>query len=89
MQDYLLTNQYLLGPDSIESTSADLQRIFGLAEPLDTATVKTIMTAKPETLEATFDNITKTYGSFDNYLREGLKISESELAALRQHLLEP
>ena len=89
MQDYLLTNQYLLGPDSIESTSADLQRIFGLAEPLDTATVKTIMSAKPETLEATFDNITKTYGSFDNYLREGLKISESELAALRQHLLEP
>ena len=44
---------------------------------------------KPETLEATFDNITKTYGSFDTYLREGLKISESELAALRQHLLEP
>jgi protein-tyrosine phosphatase len=89
MQDYLLTNQYLLGPDSIENTRADLRRIFGLAEPLDTATVKTIMTAKPETLEATFDNITKTYGSFDNYLREGLKISESELAALRQHLLEP
>jgi protein-tyrosine phosphatase len=89
MQDYLLTNQYLLGPDSIENTRADLRRIFGLAEPLDTATVKTIMTAKPETLEATFDNITKTYGSFDNYLREGLKISESERAALRQHLLEP
>ena len=89
MQDYLLTNQYLLGADSIENTRADLQRIFGLAEPLDTATVKTIMTAKPETLEATFDNITKTYGSFDTYLREGLKISESELAALRQHPLEP
>lgn len=89
IQDYLLTNQYLLGPDSIESTRADLQRIFGLAKPLDTATVKTIMTAKPETLEATFDNITKTYGSFDNYLREGLNISESELAALRKILLEP
>jgi protein-tyrosine phosphatase len=89
MQDYLLTNQYLLGPDSLENTRADLQRVFGLAEPPDTATVKTIMTARPETLEATFDNITKTYGSFDNYLREGVKISESELAALRQHVLEP
>ncbi len=89
IQDYLLTTRYMLAPDSLEKTTADLQRIFGLAEPPDTATVQAIMTTRPETLEATFDNIAKRYGSFANYLRDGLKISDSDLAALRQLLLEP
>jgi protein-tyrosine phosphatase len=47
------------------------------------------MTTRPETLQATFDSINKTYGSFDNYLRDGLKLSDSDLARLRHHLLEP
>jgi protein-tyrosine phosphatase len=89
IQDYLLTNRYMLGPNTIEKTRKDLQRIFGLSEPLDMATVKAIMTTRPEMLEVTFGNITQKYGSFDNYLREGLKISDSELAAIRQRLLEP
>ena len=89
IQDYLLTNRYMLAPDGIENTTADLQKIFGLAEPPDAATVKAVMTARPETLEATFDDITKTFGSFDNYLRDALKISDSDLASIRQRLLEP
>ena len=89
IQDYLLTTQYMLAPDSIERTTADLQKIFGLSEPPDSATVKTIMTTRPETLQATFDSINKTYGSFDNYLRDGLKITDSDLARLRDELLEP
>ena len=89
VQDYLLTTQYMLAPDSIARTTADLQKIFGLSEPPDTATVKAIMTTRPETLQATFDTINKTYGSFDNYLRDGLKISDSDLASLRERLLEP
>jgi protein-tyrosine phosphatase len=89
VQDYLLTNQYMLAPDSIQSTTADLQKIFGLPEPPDAATVKAIMTTRPETLEVTFDNVTKTYGSFDNYLRDGLNLTEAELTSIRQRLLEP
>jgi protein-tyrosine phosphatase len=89
IQDYLLSNQYLLAPDTIGSTAADLQRGFGLAEPPDLSTVKAIMTARPETLEATLDKIEKTYGSFDKYLRDGLKISDSDLARIRERLLEP
>jgi protein-tyrosine phosphatase len=89
VQDYLLSNQYLLAPDTIGDTTADLQRAFGLAEPPDISTVRTIMTARPETLEATLNKIEKTYGSFDNYLRDGLKISDSDLAMIRQRLLEP
>jgi protein-tyrosine phosphatase len=89
VQDYLLSNQFLLAPDTIRTTAADLEKAFGLAEPPDIATVKTIMTARPETLEATLDKIEKTYGSFNNYLRDGLKISDSELEMIRQRLLEP
>jgi protein-tyrosine phosphatase len=89
IQDYLLTTRYLLAPDSIEKTTADLQKIFGLSQPPDTSTVQTIMTTKPGTLEATFASLDKTYGSFDGYLRNALKISDSDLATLRQRLLEP
>src|SRR3984893_6512376 len=89
IQDYMLSNQYLLAAESIDRTSADLQLAFGLAETPDISTVRTIMTARPETLEATLDKIDKTYGSFDNYLRDALKLSDSDLAMIRQRLLEP
>src|SRR6266403_872338 len=89
IQDYMLSNQYLLAADTIETTTADLQRAFGLAEAPDISIVKTIMTAKPETLEATLAKIDKTYGSFGNYLRDALKLSDFELTNIRQRLLEP
>jgi protein-tyrosine phosphatase len=89
VQDYLLTNRYTLAADSIDRTTADLQRIFGLPQPPDVSFVRATMTTRPETLESTLDSIGKTYGSFDGYIRNGLKISDSELAMLRQRLLEP
>jgi protein-tyrosine phosphatase len=89
IQDYLLSNQYLLAPDAIENTAADLQRAFGLPELPDIATVRTIMTSKPETMEATLDQISKKYGSFENYLHDALHLSDSELTALRHRLVEP
>jgi protein-tyrosine phosphatase len=89
VQDYLLTNHYTLDSDSIDRTTADLQRIFGLSQPPDAAFVRATMTTIPETLESTLDTINKTYGSFDVYRRSQLKISDPELAMLRQRLLEP
>jgi hypothetical protein len=47
------------------------------------------MTTKPEKMEVTLDSIIRTYGSFGNYLRDCLQISDSELAMLRQRLLQP
>ena len=89
VHDYLLSNQFLLAPDAIESTAADLQLAFGLPEPPDLSTVKTIMTARPETLEATLDKIDQAYGSFHDYLRDAVKLSDSDLGRIRQRLLEP
>jgi len=89
VQDYLLTNRYTLDADSIGKTTADLQKIFDLPQPPDAAFVRAAMTTRPETLESTLDSIAKTYGSFDGYRRNGLKIPDSDLEMLRQRLLEP
>ena len=89
VQDYLLSNQFLLAPDAIQSTAADLQLAFGLPELPDLSTVKTIMTARPETLEGALDKIDETYGSFANYLRDAVKLPDSDLVRIRQRLLEP
>src|SRR6059058_6184587 len=89
VQDYMLSNQFLLAPEAINATAADLRLAFGLPEPPDLATVKSIMTSKPETLAATLDKIDQTYGSFANYLRHAAKLSEADLAKIRLNLLEP
>ena len=39
-------------------------------------------------IDATREEILKTYGSADNYLRKGLKLSDAEIQALRDSLLE-
>ncbi len=88
-QDYLLTTSYLLAPDRIDRTTADLQIMLGLSQPPDRSAVQSLMTTKPERLESTFDDITRAYGSFDAYLRNGMGIADSERALLRQRLLEP
>lgn len=89
VQDYLLSNQFLLTPDAIQRTGADLQLAFALPETPDLLTVNTIMTSKPETLVSTLDKIDRTYGSFPNYLRDAVKLSDVDLARIRQRLLEP
>ncbi|MBF6297480.1 tyrosine-protein phosphatase [Nocardia amamiensis] len=38
-------------------------------------------------LDASFDQASQTYGSFDGYVREGLKLTEGDIAALRAELL--
>jgi len=89
IQDYLLTSRYALAADSLDRTAVDLKRILGLPQLPAPLVVQAIMTTKPEKLEATFDTIISTFGSFDNYLRNGLQISEADLAVLRERLLEP
>lgn len=73
IQDYLLTNRYSLAAYSLAQTTVDLQRVLGLSQPPPPSAVRAIMTTKPEKLEATFDSITRTFGSFPNYLRSGCR----------------
>jgi protein-tyrosine phosphatase len=89
IEDYLRTTEYVLSAGSIEKTTADLQRLLQLPQRPDAAYVRARMTTKLETLEAAFDSINRIYGSFDGYRRNGLKLSDADLAMLRQRLLEP
>jgi protein-tyrosine phosphatase len=89
IQDYLLTNRYLLGPDSLGKTAADLQRLLNLPQAPDRTAVEAFMTARAETLESAFATIDKTHGSFANYVKNGLKLSDSAVAMLKDRLLEP
>ncbi|MEU7138748.1 tyrosine-protein phosphatase [Nocardia sp. NPDC046473] len=38
-------------------------------------------------LDAAFDQANQTYGSFDNYVRDGLKLTDGDIAALKAKLL--
>ncbi|WP_227981064.1 tyrosine-protein phosphatase [Nocardia spumae] len=38
-------------------------------------------------LDSAFDQVDQSYGSFDNYVRDGLKLSDNDIAALRAKLL--
>ncbi|MGV9860367.1 tyrosine-protein phosphatase [Gordonia sp. NPDC003425] len=40
-------------------------------------------------LDAAFDTATQRYGSFDNYVHRGLRLSDADVAALRKTLLLP
>jgi protein-tyrosine phosphatase len=88
IQDYLLTNRYLMGPDSLEKTTVDLQRLLDLPQTPDRSSVQVFLTARAETLDSAFETIDRTYGSFGNYLKDGLRISDSDAAALKERLLE-
>lgn len=50
--------------------------------------LRTFYSVKQEYLEAAFGEIAKTYGNFENYLSQGLQITEEEIASLRQLYLE-
>jgi len=89
IQDYLLTNRYLLGPDSLDKTAADLQRLLDLPQIPSRTAVEAIMTVRAESLESAFATIDTTYGSFSNYLNKGLRLSDSDVAKLKERLLEP
>ena len=84
VQDYALSKQYAL-----DARKRDLMllRLTKGAEAADKLEV--IMGVEPEWLQAGFDQIDIDYGSFDNYVRDGLGLSEQDVARLRALLLEP
>ena len=88
IQDYMLTGEYMLTDAAIDQAKADWQKMTGSDVPPDVATLRGIYTMHEEALTATFDAITKTHGSFDAFVRDGLKLTAAEVAALRNRLLE-
>ena len=79
MEDYLLTNQYLATPERIEAFVArgGSREAAGTALGVDRAY-----------LDLMFQAIDKEFGSFDDYRRKALGVSDADLLALKGKLLE-
>jgi protein-tyrosine phosphatase len=82
MQDYMASSQHAL-----ESRKSQLLllRVFKGEEAADKLTV--LMGVEETWLAAAFAEIDATWGSFDNYVRKGLELSEADIAQLKAALL--
>ncbi|MCY4426055.1 MAG: tyrosine-protein phosphatase [Halieaceae bacterium] len=83
VQDYALSKQYSL---AARRNQLLLLRVFKGKEAADKLSV--ILGVEPEWLEAGFAEIEVQYGSFENYVREGLGLSNEDVTDLRSALLE-
>ena len=60
----------------------------GMQSLLDVKILRPLMTVEPAYLEASFDRIDMAYGSFDEYRRQGLNVTDEQLADLKAIFLE-
>ena len=79
MRDYLASNAYL--------ETKNRRLIAFIKNESDRALVQPMLEVRPEYLAAAFDEIDKRYGSFDNYLHQGLGLDDSTIQALRKEFL--
>ena len=83
MQDYLLTNQYFLDAYRWEMLLASVLRGRKFADG-----IRGFMRADKLYLSAAFEALESEHGSFENYVRDGLKLSEVEIERLKNNYLE-
>jgi protein-tyrosine phosphatase len=88
VDDYMLTGKYMLTDAALAKAQEDFKRITGSETALDVATLRGIYTMHEEALIATFDAIDTKYGSFDAFVRDGLKLTSADVTALKTRLLE-
>jgi len=82
IQDYMASRQPSL---AARGTQLQLLRLFKGEEAADKLGI--LMGVEQAWIEAAFDEIDASWGSFDNYVREGLGLSDQDGAQLRDTLL--
>ena len=82
MQDYMASKQSAL---ESRKTQLMLLRVFKGNEAADKLGI--LMGVEEDWLNAAFEQIDATWGSFDNYVREGLQLSAADIAHLKAVLL--
>lgn len=79
MSDYLRSNEAMKSAAALPA---------GMQLPFDPRILGPLMSVEPGYLLASFTKIQSTYGSFDNYRRDGLQLTEEQTAKLRKLFLE-
>jgi protein-tyrosine phosphatase len=91
LADYALTRQYL-GDLSANSSGQMILKASGsdVANAIEKLTPeqRKVLVTDPEYLRATLQRIDAKYGSFDNYRRRALRVSDAEVEVLRARLTE-
>jgi protein-tyrosine phosphatase len=83
MADYLLTNQHFLAAYKWNLMFARLMKGKRFAEVL-----KGFMEARPIYLSAAFEAMDREYGSFENYVHNGLGLTDAQIDHLKRLYLE-
>jgi protein-tyrosine phosphatase len=79
LQDYLRSNAAMKSGAALPP---------GMTLPLDPAILKPLFSVEPAYLEAAVARIERQWGSFDNYRRKGLNLSDEQVARLKSIFLE-
>jgi protein-tyrosine phosphatase len=88
LADYELTNKYLL---NATSAAANQKMVASSSPSLATAppeVLRALMAADPDYLRSTLRKIDEVFGTFDNYRRSKLGVSDADVAVLKARLLE-
>jgi protein-tyrosine phosphatase len=84
MKDYLESNR--LNEEYIEKTIRKI-RILSLFKN-DGEIIRPLLIVKPQYLQTAFSTIDTEWGSFENYVHQGLRLDESDIQALKDRFLE-
>lgn len=82
MADYLRSNTYLQAKNE-----ATMKLLATSGEGINPAFLEPVLTVRPEYLQSAFDEVDRTYGSMEAYAREGLGLSDLDIAILRRKYL--
>ena len=87
LEDYTLTNQYLVPESPSTQKMMATTPLATIIRTLPPDQQKALMAADPEYLRATLEAIHTKYGTFDNYRRTVLMVSDEQAAKLKEELL--
>jgi protein-tyrosine phosphatase len=90
-EDYLLTNEYRA--EEVEARLAKIQQMaadtMGVPpEEVDMSNVEAFYILEGSYIDGSLDQAVADYGSMEAYIRDGLGITDDEVAGLRGQLLE-
>lgn len=88
VEDFLLTNRYLVPDERIPEMAKQMQERWHLDVLPDAETVRAATGVLESNLEIGFAAIREKYGTIEDYARDALKLSADDVESLRNRLLE-
>src|SRR5688572_7939835 len=79
VQDYMLNGEYKASEQAHKAAEGDWKKLTNSSTPPDRDILRAIYTMHPEAITGTFEAIDRKYGSFDAFVRDGLKLSEADV----------